>query len=282
MSQEKIHADNQKTIFENLPTTSNALLEMLNKSEQAIVKEMRETPQHSIYYYNALLSLFNRIILDVFTRKIFDAPVGWYYSLEISNRIASICLKHISSSNFIDGSLNTNNPTEIFYDEKFSIINFPVENLSVEDYAKRIKTEPVTIRQWIRRGKLRNAFRIGGEWRIPSISDIPSRGYSAVTYHVNGEWVNLPKAFFSSGIGICNIAIEPKGKGFFLIHADGNCMSVPPRLFTDQERIELEQVLLNNPNITNSESIVGIWPKINEKSELIPVRRRGGMRQVTE
>ncbi len=282
MKQENFTLDSQNYIYQHIPTTSSSLIKMLNESEKIIVKEMREDPQHSIYYYNALLSLFNRIILDVFKRKIFDAPNGWYYSLEISNRIASICLKHISSSNYIEDSLNTKTSIEISYDEKFSIINFPVENLSVEDYAKRIKTEPVTIRQWIRRGKLRNAFRIGGEWRIPSISDIPSRGYSAVTYHVNGEWVNLPKAFFGSGIGIRNIVIEPKGKGFFFIHADGNYMSVPSRLFTDKERIELEQVLLSNPNITNSESIVGIWPRINEKSELIPFQTRGVMRQVTE
>ena len=64
----------------------------------------------------------------------------------------------------------------------------------------------------------------------------------------------------------------------FNIIADGRCLTFPPRLFTDKERIEIEQVLLNNPNISNSETVLRKWPEINEISHIIPVVRTGDMR----
>ena len=64
----------------------------------------------------------------------------------------------------------------------------------------------------------------------------------------------------------------------FNIIADGRCLAIPPRLFTEQERIEIEQALLSNPNISNSDSLVGIWPNVNEVSRIPVVTRTGGMR----
>ena len=262
-----------------LPANKKAVISVLDKASKDVVNEMRNNPKHTLQYYNALSSLLDKIIMEIASRKIFNAPDEWYYSFEISNRNARLYLKHIhklvlsENTNAVDNERYT-----VEFDECFSIINYPVESFSVEEYAKVAKTEPVTVRQWIRRGKLRNAFRIGGEWRIPAISDIPSRGYSPVTYYVNCEYVPLHLDTLSSGIGIHNLTISPQGTGMFNIIADGRCLAIPPRLFTEQERIEIEQTLLSNPNISNSDSLVGLWPDVSEVSRIPPVTRTGGMR----
>src|SRR5690625_4343364 len=45
-----------------------------------------------------------------------------------------------------------------------------------------------TVRQWIRRGKLRTAKKVGRDWLIPSITERPSRGFTNGYYH----WLGLP------------------------------------------------------------------------------------------
>lgn len=265
--------------FDYLPTTKQSIIDTLNNTNRSIVNEMRNNPLHTLQYYNALSLLLSKVIVELESRNIFDAPSGWYYTFEVSNKNARLFLKHICSVEDFDSLAVSNKPLKsVDYDECFSIINYPVKSFSVEEYAKVAKTAPVTVRQWIRRGKLRSAFRVGGEWRIPAISDIPTRGYTPVTYYVNCEYVPLRLDTLSSGIRIHNLTIIPEGSGMFNIIADGRCLAFPPRLFTDKERIEIEQVLLSNPNISNSETVLRKCPEIKEISHIIPVVRTGDMR----
>lgn len=265
--------------WDYLPTSKQEIIGVLDRTTRCIADEMRNNPQHSIHYYNALSSLLNKVVIEIFRRNIFDAPDGWYYSFEVSNKNARLFLKHIHD--LVPCERNNQSGRggyTVEFDECFSIINYPVKSLSVEEYANRVNTQPVTVRQWIRRGKLRNAFRLGGEWRIPSISDVPPRGYLPVTYYVNREYVPFPSKFLSVGTGINTLTITPHGRGTFDISADGRCLAIPPRLFSDNERIEIEQALMSNPNISNSLSVIGVWPEIKEVSLIRPVSRSGGMR----
>jgi excisionase family DNA binding protein len=56
-----------------------------------------------------------------------------------------------------------------------------------EQYASMLGIEPVTVRQWIRRGKLRYAKKYGRDWLIPNIEDKPRRGFSWVQYIVEDD-----------------------------------------------------------------------------------------------
>ena len=152
--------------------------------------------------------------------------------------------------------------------------------LTVEQFAARSKIEAGTVRQWIRRGKLRSAIKVGGEWRIPEITDPPTRGFSPVKYYNNGHFFSLPKEFGVSlnqhpcVIDICK-AKEEKG---YVVLFDYAPAIIPQKLLTDAEREKLELMLIGNPNINNSASIVGKWPKVNEVERLVSIRRSGGMR----
>lgn len=62
--------------------------------------------------------------------------------------------------------------------------------------AKLYDVEPVTVRQWIRRGKLREAEKVGKEWRISELTDVPGRArYEPATYKWISRLKGIPEEF---------------------------------------------------------------------------------------
>ena len=261
--------------WKSLPTNKQSVITTLDNASRSIVSEMRNNPQHTLQYYNALSSLLDKIIVEIASRNIFDAPEGWFYSFEITSKNAALYIRHVSE---LQEDEDGNAVFDI--DENFRLINYPVVLLSVEQFAARSKIEAGTVRQWIRRGKLRSAIKIGGEWRIPEITDPPTRGFTPVRYYNNGHFFSLPKEIGISlnqqpcVIDICKVK-EEKG---YLVLFDYAPAIIPQRLLTEAEREKLELVLIGNPNITNSSSVVGRWPKVKEAEKLISIRRSGDMR----
>lgn len=68
-----------------------------------------------------------------------------------------------------------------------TLITVECDYLTVEQYASMLGIEPVTVRQWIRRGKLRHAKKNGRDWLIPDTEDKPQRGFTSVQYIVEKE-----------------------------------------------------------------------------------------------
>ena len=70
------------------------------------------------------------------------------------------------------------------------IYQLPCKLMTVSEYAELSGVTVVTVRQWIRRGKLRSAQKNGRDWLIPSLSTPPQRGYVPATYY----WDHLSDA----------------------------------------------------------------------------------------
>lgn len=68
-----------------------------------------------------------------------------------------------------------------------TLITVECDYLSVEQFASMLGVEPVTVRQWIRRGKLRYAKKAGRDWLISCVEDKPRRGFSSVQYVVEKD-----------------------------------------------------------------------------------------------
>ena len=68
-----------------------------------------------------------------------------------------------------------------------TLITAKCDYVTVEQYASLLGIEPVTVRQWIRRGKLRHAKKNGRDWLIPNTEDKPQRGFTCVQYIVENE-----------------------------------------------------------------------------------------------
>ena len=68
-----------------------------------------------------------------------------------------------------------------------TLIKVECDYLTVDQYSVMLGVEPVTVRQWIRRGKLRHAKKNGRDWLIPDTEDKPRRGFTSVQYTVENE-----------------------------------------------------------------------------------------------
>lgn len=261
-------------IEKNLPHTKEGIISLIKASGRDIHKEMRENPSHSLPYYNGLISLFEKVLLEIESRRVFDAPENWFYSFSITNTNAALYLRHISGLKEEEGKILLD------IDETFRLINYPVKQFSVEEYAAATNTEAVTVRQWIRRGKLRNALKVGSEWRIPEITDPPRRGYTPVSYYNKGGLIAFPKEFgvsLSIQPHVIDIYQSPERKGYVVL-IDKAPAFFPRRLLSEAEREKLELLLISNPNITNSASTVGSWPKYEEVEKYRTITRCGDMR----
>ena len=261
--------------WKTLPTNKQSVIATLDNASKNVMSEMRNNPQHTLQYYNALSFLLDKVIVEIASRNIFDAPDGWFYSFEITNKNAAMYIRHVSE---IQEDEDGNVVLDI--DERFRLINYPVGLLTVEQFASRSKIEAGTVRQWIRRGKLRNAIKVGGEWRIPEITDPPTRGFTPVRYYNNGQFFFLPKeigASFNQHPSVIDIYKSKEEKGYLVLF-DYAPAILPQKLLTDAEREKLELMLIGNPNITNSASVVGRWPKVKEAEKLVSISRSGDMR----
>ena len=267
--------ESKEKAWKNLPRTKQAVIATLDNANRSIVNEMRNNPLHTVQYYNALSQLLNKVIVEIASRNIFDAPEGWFYSFVITNKSAALYIQHVAEIR-----MDENGNALLDVNEKFRLINYPVRLLTVEEYASVSKTEAGTVRQWIRRGKLRNAIKVGGEWRIPEITDPPTRGFTPVRYYNNGHFLSLPKELgvsLNQKPCIIDIYKAKEEKGYVVLFDYAPAM-IPQRLLTDAEREKLELMLISNSNITNSSSVVGKWPQVKEVEKLVSINQSGNMR----
>ena len=247
-----------------LPSEKKTIINMLENKQREITKERDDSPEHSLPCYNGLIKLLNKIIFEIATRQIFPAPDGWYYSFSISNIDASLFIRHVSPSEHEKESDNRTSQ-EVIYDESFRLICYPTNLMTVDDYAKINGIEPVTVRQWIRRGKLRTAVKIGGEWRIPEITDTPSRGFTSVRYYNNGRLFILPQNYHCLNQQPFYIDIYPaEKKGFCQILLDGMPAKLSGDLIPDSEREKIELALISTPGMMNSSSTILHIPNLKE------------------
>jgi len=106
----------------------------------------------------------------------------WYYEYEfLDNRIElNLCqADDIEVENDMISSMTST--------VEHTLITVESDYLTVEQYAAMHEVEPVTVRQWIRRGKLRHAKKNGRDWLIPDTEDKPRRGFTTVQYIVEKE-----------------------------------------------------------------------------------------------
>jgi len=78
-------------------------------------------------------------------------------------------------------------------DEDYTLHCTSSKLLSLEEFGMIHDVAADTVRQWIRRGKIRSAVKMGNDWRIPELSDLPERGYKPGSYYWREEIPNPPE-----------------------------------------------------------------------------------------
>lgn len=161
----------------------------IDETLDKILKNAESDPSHSYAYYTTLKNLLEELkkkISEVILMEKLDK--GWCYDWGVSYKGADLQLVHYE---LYDG-YPEEDPSLIEMNQMFSILSVPSKMLTVEEYATLNGVEVGTVRQWIRRGKIRTAKKYGNEWKIPELTDTPKRGYTSARYSWSGNMIGLP------------------------------------------------------------------------------------------
>ena len=118
----------------------------------------------------------------------------WSYTYEVCDTGITLKLSYTESYN-----LHADDTVSVFIGTEFELLHVRAKLLTVEQYARAYGVTATTVRQWIRRGKIRTAIKQGSEWRIPELAEIMERGYTGGRYERLEYLTDLPEeyAFFN-------------------------------------------------------------------------------------
>lgn len=158
------------------------------------------------------------------------------------------------------------------------IYHLPCELMTVAEYAELSGVTVITVRQWIRRGKLRVARKNGRDWLIPSLSMPPQRGYESVTYYwdqlsdtISSHYPFLP----ASGSLYMHQASDNKQLFMALItNKDDN--SYHELQFDSKDRERLELALISEDTVNTDLDTEYEMPPCPQKSPTIPFLATNG------
>lgn len=137
--------------------------------------------------------------------------------------------------------------------------------LSVEEYAKLKHVENVTVRQWIRRGKISSAFKQGSEWLIPELAYVAQGNYQEKMFILPPELQNLPEQFsYLKGISTVKIKKNP-GVDTYKIRltprsSDSGTFRIEDEISAG-EREKLELYLISESSIKPVDGMISILGK---------------------
>lgn len=143
-------------------------------------------------FLRTLISMLGRFEKLIDKTPMFSAPSDWWaYSFEIASCGITLNLEHYSQVIFSPEKEIEDSDI----DATFPLLSVKSSLLTVDDFAKKYDVLTVTVRQWIRRGKLRTAYKVGTEWRIPELTELPVRGYRPARYEWSETLTDIPKEF---------------------------------------------------------------------------------------
>jgi len=224
-------------------TTKDDILQDISFRQKHLLKESETDTNHSSAYYHTVLTLLERFRKAVEKTVLFEQlEPFWSYSYEISSDGIELVLSHFSSVDFDkDGAISC-----CMVDQDFVLTRVECRMLAIDEYSKMYNIENGTVRQWIRRGKIRTAKKYGSEWRIPELTDFPSRGYKFGQYKWDCD-AEFPEEYsYLREYSIASFEQDKVDKNLYHISFSGknNRKSI---VCDTKEREAIELMLIANP-----------------------------------
>lgn len=244
-------------VSEMLMTTKADLVAEIKLRKQEILQSLLTNDRHTLRYYNVLSRILDEFIGQVEDTVLPHALEEWWaYSFEITFHGAAVTLHHLNSV-----LLDTKDHRLLNYsiDQSFVLIHTDARMLSVEEYADLYGVEPVTVRQWIRRTKLREVEKLGRrEWGVSELADTPARGYESATYTWKRPLAGIPEGFeYLNHYRTVTISKLPRKDLYELrlgLHVDYDYRGGDnTRQITDTERETLERFLMFHDDVRYSQ-----------------------------
>ena len=171
--------------------TGEQLMVSIKKTRQDYQAEaISDDRKHSPAFYEHLDSLLARFEKEV-SETTLPEPLNdwWNFSYRITTSGIQLFLNFYSWSSY-------STTYEVERTDKFVLIDVSSKLLTVAEYAQIYGVDQVTVRQWIRRAKIRDAVKAGREWRIPELAEMPTeKGYTPCQYVWSEELRNLPEGY---------------------------------------------------------------------------------------
>ena len=227
-------------------TSKEDLLVWIIETKNRILKKAETDNLHSAAFYHVYENLLNKFEKKIQKTVLFEYLEDcWYYAISISYSGAQLSLCHADK-----GQIGEAGKIVVTEDQHFRLVTVDTKLLTVDDYANTYGVNSGTVRQWIRRGKIRNAIKLGNEWRIPELTDMPARGYQAGIYMWMEYLNNLPKEyefFRNYSTALFNQDLIDKNKFRITFVAQG---VKPKDIICDaQEREKIELFMISHPQI---------------------------------
>lgn len=164
------------------------------------------------------------------------------------------CYTYLLKNDSIDLALTLCTDLEVEDDEvssatfsdEYILLSVKCDYMSVSEFAKLYNVSDITVRQWIRRGKIRSAKKQGRDWTIPNIADKPKRGFQDVIY----MWQELTpeienKYPFLKGYNSMFILQNKEDKGLYDLILSGYKTHIKEKIQISnikREQLELELI----------------------------------------
>lgn len=169
------------------------ILKSIDKKICKYNESAKKDHKTSSAFYILLNSLLNTFKEKIDEAVLFDTlPEWWLYRYYLEYDKFTLSLEHVKSIEYHDDS---NRFRSAIHDASYPFVELHFKTLSAGEYARLYDVGDGTVRQWIRRGKLRTATKIGNEWRIPVLTAPPERGYDGAQYLWDKELDGLPEEY---------------------------------------------------------------------------------------
>ena len=236
-----------KETMRNLINTKEKIKKQVIDEKQMLEETSRKDAHHSAAYYHAVFGLFDRFLEKLDSSILFkELEADWHYAVLYNYDGMSLLLIHDLYCGKGEDGYDIYMP-----DQEYTLFTLFSKYLTVDEYARISGVGVGTVRQWIRRGKIRTAKKYGNEWRISELSDPPQRGYTDVVYGWEEPLTSVPEEFrYLEGHSSVFIHQEEDKKVFqaVLFNEDsplpGNILHL-----STPERERLEVYLIGNPEV---------------------------------
>ena len=202
-----------------------------------------DDPTYATTMINFLMQFKEKVEKTTLFKSLED---WWSYEYSLSSRGAVLYLVHTRGAN-----VDFNKRISGWHDTTMKVTEFPAQILTVDEYAASIGVKSGTVRQWIRRAKIRSAFKQGQEWRIPELSRPVKRGYFHTRYVWTVKLTDVPKGYEylskPSGVSIYQDTDDKKYYDLWVSAPEGG-LAQTHRL-TEAEREKLELYLISKPEV---------------------------------
>ncbi|OQB30333.1 MAG: Helix-turn-helix domain protein [Bacteroidetes bacterium ADurb.Bin174] len=207
-------------------------------------ERLNEDPAYSSKVVKNRVKLCGKFIAAVKKSKLpVLTELWWYYEYQFLGNSIELNLCQADDIEVENDEISSMTSTV-----EHTLIKVECDYLTVEQYAAMHEVEPVTVRQWIRRGKLRHAKKNGRDWLIPDTEDKPRRGFTSVLYIVENEaHIESDEFPMLSACDLITILQDQNNKNKFICYLDDSKNKFNSKLELTRSEVErLEHTIIES------------------------------------